>query len=145
MKKHIARIALFSLVIAGLVAVPAASRADDASAAKTDKPAAATPPPASKKKSHTFHGDVTAVDTAAMTLTVGTNTIYVTSETIIKKGETPATLSEITVGETANGTCKVDDAGKMNATAIHVVEKGAKKPKKKTSEAAPAAPPAPPK
>ena len=142
MKKHIARIALFSLVAAGLVAVPAASRADDAS--KTDKPAAAAPAPKKKAKAHTtFHGSVTAVDTAAMSLTVGTNTIYVTSETMITKGDKPATLSEITVGETATGTFKMDDAGKMNATAIHAGEKGSKKPKKKTSEAAPAAP-APP-
>ncbi|HSY17289.1 MAG TPA: hypothetical protein VK815_03105 [Candidatus Acidoferrales bacterium] len=142
MKKHIARIALFSLVAAGLVAVPAASRADDAS--MTDKPAAAAPAP--KKKAHAFHGSVMAVDTAAMSLTVGTNTIYVTSETLITKSDKPATLSEITVGDAATGAFKVDAAGKMNATTIHAGEKGSKRVKKKTSDAAPAAPapPAPP-
>jgi hypothetical protein len=142
MKKSIVRIALFSLVAAGLVAVPATSRADDAS--MTDKPAATTPAPKKKAKARTtFHGSVTAVDTAAMTLTVGTNMVYVTSETMITKDGKPATLSEITVGETATGSYKLDDAGKMNATAIHAGEKGTKKPKKKAADATPTAP-APP-
>ncbi|MDR3459687.1 MAG: hypothetical protein P4N60_19840 [Verrucomicrobiae bacterium] len=145
MKKHFARIALFSVVVAGLVAVPAASRADD-SPTKTDKPAATTPAP--KKKARTsFHGSVTAVDTAAMSLTVGTNLFYVTSETKIIKADKPATLSEITVGETAKGTYKVDEAGKQNAVTITAGDKAPKKPKKKAAEAAvPAsAPPAPTK
>jgi hypothetical protein len=146
MKKHFARIALFSLVAAALVAVPAASRADDA--ATTDKPAAAAPALKKKKaKAHksTFHGSVTAVDTAAMSLTVGSNTVYVTSETIITKAGKPAVLSELTVGETAGGSYKTDEAGKLDAVTINAGEKETKKPKKKAAKAAatPAAPAAP--
>ena len=140
MKKHIARIALFSLVAAALVAVPATSRADGDST--TDKSAAAAMP-ALKKKSKartTFHGSVAAVDTAAMTLTVDTNTLYVTSATMITKDGKPATLSEITVGETAKGTFKTGDDGKMDATTVTAGEKAPKKPRKKASTTAPATP-----
>jgi len=141
MKTHITRIALFSLAVAGLVAIPTTSRADDAS--MSDKPAAAAP--LHPKKTRTaFHGSITAIDTAAMSLTVGTNVIYVTSETTIVKGGKPAILSELTVGETANGSYKADDAGKLNAVAIHAGEKEPKRPKKKAADAVPVAP-APPK
>ncbi|HEV2692455.1 MAG TPA: DUF5666 domain-containing protein [Verrucomicrobiae bacterium] len=140
MKKHIARIALFSLVAAGLVAVPATGRADDAS--KTNSTAAAAP--VAKKKHGQFHGSVTAVDAAAMTLTVNAETIDVTSATIITKAGKPAVLSDIVVGDMVKGAYKKDDAGKMDASTITAGEKPTKK-KKKTADtmAAPAATPAP--
>ena len=145
MKKYITHIALFSLVAAALVAVPATSRAEDKP--KTDAP------PAAKKAHAQFRGKVTAIDTAAMTLTVDTQVIYVTSETKITKGGKPATLSEITVGETATGSCKKDDAGKMDATTIHAGEAAPHKERKKATDkatdkgmdAAPETPPAPTK
>lgn len=110
MKKQIAKITLFGLVAAALVAVPAASRAEDS----TNAPAAA---PANKHGTP-FHGKVTDVDTNAMTLTVKSLTINITSETKITKDNKPATLSDIAVGDTVRGAYKTDDAGKLNATVI---------------------------
>jgi hypothetical protein len=117
MKKQIA---LFSIVMAALVAVPAISRAQDT----TNQPAATTPAP--KKQGLPFHGKVSAVDTTANTLTVGALTINVTSDTKITKDGQPATLADITVGANASGSYKKDAAGKLNATVIHI---GAKKKK----------------
>ena len=129
MKKSIVHIALLGLVAAALVAVPATSRAEDKP--KTDTP------PAAKKAHAQFRGKVTAIDTAAMTLTVDTQVIYVTSETKITRNGKPATLSEITVGETATGSCKKDDAGKMDATTIHAGEAAPHKERKKATDKAP--------
>jgi len=117
MKNNIAKITLFSLVAAALVAVPCISRAEDS----TNTPAATAPAP--KKHSLTFHGKVATVDATAMCFTVGTMTINVTSETKIKKDGEPATFSDITVGETIAGAYKKDDAGKINATSLRIGEK----------------------
>ena len=121
MKKHIATIALFSIVAAALVAVPTVSRAQDAAA-----PAAAAPA-AKKHGGLPFHGKVTAVDTTASTITIKDLTINVTSDTKITKDGQPVTLADITVGAAVGGSYKKDDAGKLTATVIHV---GAKKAKK---------------
>ena len=119
MKKNIA---LYAIAAAALIAAPAAVRAQDS----TTPPAATAP----AKKHHPlmFHGSVSAVDATAMTLTVGTNTVNVTSKTKIIKDGKPATLTDITVGDMVHGAYKKSD-GKMDATVIHVGEM-----KKKTSE-----------
>jgi hypothetical protein len=122
---------LFSLVVAALVALPSVSRAEDS----TNTPATAAP--AAKKKGTPFHGKVAAVDAAAMTFTVGTLTIAVTSDTKITKDGTPATFSDLTVGATVGGSFKKDDAGKLNATTVRVGEKAPKEKKKKDAPAAP--------
>jgi hypothetical protein len=121
MKTSIAKVTLFSLIAAALVAVPAITRADDTS---TNAPAAAPV----KKHGAPFHGKIAAVDTAAMSITVGEMTIDVTSETKIMKNGQPATLSDLTVGDMAGGYYKKDDAGKMTATTLRVGAK-MKKPK----------------
>jgi hypothetical protein len=120
MKNNIAKLTLFSLVAAALVAAPAISRAEDS----TNAPAAAAP--AAKKKVTPFRGNVAAVDAAATTFTVGTLTIAVTSETKITKAGQPATFADITVGEAVGGAYKKDDTGKLNATTVKI---GAKKKK----------------
>lgn len=136
LKNKISKLLLFSLAIAA--ALPAV-RAED----KPAKPAAPTAPALPPKITRQpFHGKVAAVDTAAMTLTVGTTIINVTSDTKLTKGGQPAMLSEIIVGETVGGLTQKDDAGKLNATVIRVGEtaKATKKPKKADRpEAAPAA------
>ena len=131
MKIPTIKIALFSLVTAALVAVPATSQAQDKP--KTDAPAPAAP--AAKKSRAPFHGKVSAVDTAAMTITVGSQTINITSETKIIKDEKPATLSEIAVGDTVGGAYKKNEAGKLNATTIHATAKDPKEPKKEKKKA----------
>jgi hypothetical protein len=116
MKKNIA---LYAIAAAALIAAPAAVRAQDAST-----PAATAP----AKKHHAlwFHGKVTAVDTTAMTLTVGTNTINITSKTKILKDGKLAALTDIAVGDMVHGAYKKAD-GKMDATVIHVGQMKKKK------------------
>ena len=118
MKKQIA---LLALAATALIAAPATIYAQDAAATTP----AATPAP--KKHGAGVHGAVVAVDATAQTVTVGTKTYNVTSDTKITKAGQPATLSDITVGETVSIGYKKDEAGKLNATTIHV---GAKKKKK---------------
>lgn len=113
MKKYIA---LYAIVTATLIAAPAVVHAGDNSnhsnAAESHKSA--------KKHGLPFHGKVTAVDATAMTVTVGSLTINVTSETKISKEGKPATFSDITVGEKISGAYQKDDAGKMTASVIHI-------------------------
>ena len=97
MKKHIATIATLSLLAAAIIAVPALSRAADVStnASSVDRD--------TQTRSHNvipFHGKVTAVDANAMTLTVGSLALQVTSDTKISKDGKPAKLSDVVVGRT---------------------------------------------
>ena len=118
MKKNLA---LYALVAAVLIAAPLSLRAQNA--ASTNAAAA----PVAKKHGLPFHGKVAAVDATAMTVTVGTKTYNVTSSTVITKDAKPATLADITVGETISGYAKKDAAGKLNATTINVGKKGKQK------------------
>lgn len=121
MKKQIA---LFALVAAALIAAPTVSRAEDKPAAKKDTTEAA---PAGKKHIAPINGKVAAVDAKAMTLTVGTKTFTITSDTKIKKEGKDATLADLVVGEKVTVIAKKDDAGKLTAVAIHAGKKGDKK------------------
>jgi hypothetical protein len=127
MKKYIA---LYAIVAAALVAAPAIVRAEDkpnkSEATETNKPA--------KKHGAPFHGKVAAVDATAMTVTVGTMTIGVNSDTKIIKDGKPATFSDIAVGEKISGAYKKDEAGKMTASVIHIGEGKAKGEGKKKAE-----------
>src|ERR1017187_8646190 len=79
MTKNISKIAVLSLFAAALVAMPALSRAEGTS---TNAPAWSNQTP-SKAKKHgnlPFHGNLSAVDAKAMTLTVGTLTLQVTPD-----------------------------------------------------------------
>jgi len=119
MKKQIA---LFSLVTAALLAVPATNFAQDAT----------TPPAASAKKhaGQTFAGKITAVDTTANTVTVaaadGSLTLNVTSTTKITKDKNSATLADFAVGDQVAGAYK-KDGDKLNATVLHNGKAGKKK------------------
>jgi hypothetical protein len=113
MKRQVLKITILSLLAAAIVATPALSRAQDTS---TNAPAASTP---KHKHGAPFHGTVSAMDTNAMTVTVGKLTVQVTSETKITKNGKPATLTDGVVGEPASGYYKKDADGKLNATTIH--------------------------
>ena len=87
-----------------------------------------------KAKKHdrsTFNGKLTAVDTNAMTLTVGKRTFEITSETIITKAGKPATLADGVAGETASGAYKKGADGKLTATSIHLAQKPKAKRRRK--------------
>lgn len=114
MKKHIAQIATLGLLALGMALLPVVSSAADM---KTNTPADQMTP----KPKHTaipFRGKISAVDTKAMTLTVGNRTFEITSETKILKDGQPATLSEGAVGEQVRGTYKKTEDGKLEALSV---------------------------
>lgn len=122
MKKIIKSI-LFSLVAAALVAVPSISRAQDSN---TNAPAASKKLP--------IHGKAAAVDTAAMTLTIGTTVINITSETKISKDGKPATLSDIKEGDNVSASYEKGQDGKNDALKVNDgMMKSSKKKKKAAS------------
>jgi hypothetical protein len=127
MTKNISKIAVLSLfTAAALVAMPALSRAEGTS---TNAPASSGQTPA-KPKPHgnlPFHGNLSAVDTKALTLTVGTLTLQVTSDTLITKNGKSATLADGVVGEQVSGAYKKTDGGKLNATSVHFGGKSERK------------------
>ena len=123
MIKNTSKIAILSLFAAALVAMPSLSRAEGSS---TNAPASSgqTPAKPNKHGNLPFHGNLKAVDTKAMTLTVGTNTLQVTSDTLITRDGKSATLADGVVGDPVSGAYKKTNDGKLNATSIHF---GAKK------------------
>ena len=131
MAKKISKIAVLSLFAAALVAMPALSRAEGAS---TNAPASSDQTPAKPKKhvNLPFHGNLSAIDTKAMTLTVDTLTLQVTSDTLITKDGKSATLADGVVGELVSGVYKKTNNGKLNATSVHFGAKAEMK-KKETS------------
>ena len=125
MKKNISKITILSLFAAALVAMPVLSRAEG-----TNAPAASGQTTQPKhQKNPPFHGNLKAVDASAKTITVGTLTLQITSDTKITKDGQPAVLSDGVVGEPVGGAYMKADDGKLNALVVHF---GAK-PKKKTS------------
>ena len=126
MTKNISKITILSLFAAALVAMPVLSRAQG-----TNAPAASgqTTQPKHKKNNPPFHGSLKAVDTSAKTLTVGTLTLQITSDTKITKEGKPAVLSDGVVGEPVSGAYMKTADSKLNALIVHF---GAK-PKKPAS------------
>ena len=126
MTKNISKIAVLSLLAAALVAMPALSRAEGSS---TNAPAPAGQIPAQAKKHGLlpFHGNLSAVDTKAMTFTVNTLTLQVTPDTRITKDGKSATLADGVVGQLASGAYKKTEDGKLTATSIHFNAKIEKK------------------
>ena len=114
MKKNIA---LIALAAAALLAAPAITRAQDAA---TNAPSATEH--AGKKHGLPFHGKIAALDATAATVTVGTQTYNITSETKITKDGNPATLADFAVGDMVGGFSK-KDGDKLNATTLHNAKK----------------------
>jgi hypothetical protein len=142
------KIVLFGLITAGLVALPVLSHAQDAGSGSTTAPAAAK-----TQHGEPFHGTVDALDTNAMTLTVGSRTFQITSETRIMKDDKPAVLADGAVGQPVTGYYKPgQDGANMDASSVyfgtHAKAKATVHKKKKATEpgatSAPAAQPAPP-
>lgn len=130
MKKQIFQLTFGGLIAASLITAPASLQAADKPAKPGASEAPIPPPPQIVRQP--FRGKVESVDTAKMTLTVGSQVVHVTSETKISKGGKPATLSEIAVGDLVGGSAKKDEAGNLNAAIIRVGEipKFPKQPKK---------------
>jgi hypothetical protein len=157
MKMQMVKLPVLALCAAAILVVPALSRAQNNPAppvtppppvAPVPPPVVAPPPsttppvpvpapkPAAKKRAAApattpFRGTVTALDTNAMTLTVGQRTFEITSETMITKEDKPAILSDGAVGEPVRGAYKKNAEGKLDATTIRYG--GAAQPAKKES------------
>ncbi|HEY2081857.1 MAG TPA: DUF5666 domain-containing protein [Verrucomicrobiae bacterium] len=124
MNKRILKFSLLGLLAMVMTATPVALRAQD-----TNAPAAAP-----KKPLHRFlpfHGQVKSVDNSAKTISVGTLTIQITSETKIMKAGKPATFQDVAVGDNVAGSYRKDAAGEMSAISLHV---GPKMPAESTSK-----------
>jgi hypothetical protein len=122
MKKTILKITALGLFAAAMFVAPVPVRAADTNAAPAE---AATHHKRSDHATLPFNGKLTAVDTNAMTLTVGERTFEITSETKITKDGFPATLSDGVVGEMAGGSFRKGDDGKLTAMNIHFGTKAA--------------------
>jgi hypothetical protein len=118
MKSNTVRLAVLSLFTAVIIAAPSLSRAQDAN---TNAPAAAdqTAPAKPARHSFVFRGKVGAVDTNAMTFTIGKRTFDITSETKITKEGKPAVLSDIAVGDKVGGAYKKSENGNLDATTVN--------------------------
>ena len=136
MKRTVLKITALSLFALAIVATPLFVSA----AETTNAPAVSgqEAPPKHKKSEHDtlpFHGKLSALDTNAMTLTVGERTFEITSETKFTKDGLPAILSEGVAGEMVGGAYKKNADGKLSATIIHfgLNSDGAAKKKKKAA------------
>ena len=149
MKSTILKLTTLTILATAIVGVTAISRGADSDITA----------PATKAKSSTdkFYGPVTALDTNAMTFTVGDQTFSVTSKTELTaaKDGTVITLVAVTVGEPARGTYVKGSDGKLNVDKVRFGKKAGGKTggkgggKKKAGAgaadtAAPATPPANP-
>jgi hypothetical protein len=124
MTKNISKITILSLFAGALVALPGLSRAEVTNApAATNQTTQAKP----NKTNPPFHGNLKAVDASAKTITVGTLTLQITSDTKITKDGKPAALADGVVGEPVSGAYTKTADGKLNAVVIHF----GVKPKKK--------------
>jgi hypothetical protein len=112
MKNSLLKFSLLGL-LAVAIAAPVSLRAQT-----TNKPPA-TEKKASKRTTVPFHGKLKAIDNTAKTISVGNETLQVTSQTTITKDGKPAELEDGVVGENVTGAYKKDAEGKLNAVSIH--------------------------
>ena len=126
MKRTILKLMTLGVFAAAIALTPTSSRAAD-----TNAPAAAPGATAAPAK---FYGPVTAVDTNAMTFTVGDQTFTVTGESQMTKDSKPATLADATVGEPARGSYTTTKGGKLDVTKVRFGKKAGGGKKKKKAE-----------
>jgi protein-disulfide isomerase len=123
MTKLLSKIILVGILAAAVLGTPAT-----VSAQSTNKPAAGASE--GKSKSVSFHGKVASIDKSAKTITLddkNKRTLQVTSETKIKKDDKPATLDDVTVGETVGGSYKKGEDNKMTLNTLYIGGKSKKK------------------
>lgn len=110
MIKSILKIGLLGLLAVAVAGTPIALHAQDAPSNNQ---------PTAKARNVPFHGKLKAVDNTAKTITIGTHTIQITSETRINKDGKPATLGDGVVGENVSGLFKRSADGKFEALSIN--------------------------
>jgi hypothetical protein len=113
MEKRLIKITLLTLLTAAIAGMTTLVRADD-----TDTNTAAA-----DNKPLKFYGPVTAVDTNAMTFTVGDQTFTVTGESQMTRNGKTATLADAVVGEPARGSYTKSADGKLDITKVRFGKK----------------------
>ena len=126
MNKFLLKFSLLGLLVVAVAGTPIALHAQTAStnSVPKKKPANRILP---------FHGKLKAIDNTAKTITVGTETIQITSETKITKAGKPATLAEGAVGDEVAGAYHKDAEGKANAISLRFGPKPTPEPNSKTN------------
>jgi hypothetical protein len=115
MKRTLAQIALL-MAFAATIGLATVSRA-----AETNAPAATEHPGPNR-----FYGPITALDTNAMTFTVGDQTFKITGESQITKNGQAAKIGDGVVGEPARGTYTKTADGKLIVTKVRFGKGGGK-------------------
>jgi hypothetical protein len=126
MNKCLVKLSLLGLLAIAVAGAPLALRAqmDSTNAVPKKKPANRALP---------FHGKLKAIDNTAKTISVGTETFQITSETKITKAGKPATLADGAVGDDVAGAYKKDAEGKLNALSLRFGPKPTPEPNSKTN------------
>ena len=110
MTKSILKFTLLGLMAIAVAGTPVVLRAQDAAAPAAPKKVRALP----------FHGKIETIDQTAKTITIGKETIQITSETKISKAGKPATLTDAAVGDEVAGSYRKDAEGKLNASMLRI-------------------------
>jgi hypothetical protein len=114
MTKSMLKLALLGLLAVAVAGLPVSASAKDTNAPSAEKKEAKTKKPSTLP----IHGKLKAMDKTAKTVSVGEQTIQITSETLISKGSKPATLEDGVVGEEVSAVYKKGDNGKLIATKL---------------------------
>lgn len=115
MTKSMLKLSLAALLAVTVVGTPVCVRAQSTNA--PEKKAKHTSE-ASKHSTLPFHGKLKAVDNTAKTISVGEQTLEITSETKIMKGGKPATLTDGVIGDEVSGAYKKSEDGKLTAVSV---------------------------
>jgi hypothetical protein len=114
MNKFVLKYSLLGMLAIAVAGTPVALRAQTTA---TNAPAAPKKP---SKRLLPFHGKLKAVDNTAKTISVGKETIQITSETRITKTGKPATLEDAVVGGEVAGAYRKDAEGNLNALSLRI-------------------------
>ena len=109
MNKFTLKLSLIGLLAVAVAGTPLALRAQTTNAAPKKAPTNRILP---------FHGKLKALDKTARTITVGTETIQITSETKITKVGKPAMFEEGIVGDDVAGAYHKNAEGKLDAISL---------------------------
>ena len=126
MTKSFVKLSLLGLLTIALAGLPVGASAKDTNApAMTDKKAVKEAKP-KKSTILPIHGKLKALDKTTKTISIGEQTLQITSETTITKAGKPATLEDGVVGEEVSATYKKGEDGKLTAAKVRFGAKAEK-------------------
>jgi hypothetical protein len=139
--KSVLKLVLFGLFAAAIANSPMPSQAQStntnkAAAKKTTAKSADTAKKEKQSSPVPFRGKLAKLDKIGKTLTVGSRTIRVTSETKITKSDKPATFEDGTENEPISGSIKKSDDGSWVAISVNYGPKAVSTDKKATDKKA---------